>query len=155
MENKIDMAFLPHELPFDDRYNTKPLTELDNVCCVNKTHRLAKKTSVKVEDLKDEPLALFKNSFFQTERILERYKQSGITPKILLDTAQVSTVQNIVSEGLAVGFLFAFLLTSTPNLVGIPLDPPMRTKVSLVWKRGEYLSSNLSCFIQFVSAFPL
>lgn len=154
-DNKINMAFLPHESPFNDRYNSKPLTELNNVCCVNKKHRLSKKASVRIEDLKDEPLALFKNSFFQTERILERYKQSGIAPNILLDTVQVSTVQNIVSEGLAVGFIFEFLLKSNPDLVGIPLDPPMHTKVSLVWKRGEYLSENMNRFIKFVSEYEI
>ncbi len=152
-ENKISMAFLPHETPFDDRYKSVLLTELNNVCCVNKNHRLSEKSCVSIEDLKDEPLALFKNSFFQTVRILERYKQSGITPNILLDTAQVSTVQNVVSQGLAVGFIFEFLLKSTPDLVGIPLNPPMNTKVSLVWKRGEYLSGNINQFIKFVSEF--
>ncbi len=152
-ENKIDMAFLPHQSPFDDRYKSKFLAELNNICCVAKNHPLAKKSSVSIEDLKNQPLALFKNSFFQTERILERYKQSGIVPNILLDTTQVSTVQNAVFEGLAVGFVFEFLLKSTPDLVGIPLDPPMRTQVSLVWKQGEYLSGNINRFIKYISEY--
>ena len=149
-DNKINMAFLPHERPFNDRLKFKPLVELDNVCCVSKHHRLSQKESVNIEDLKDEPLVLFKNSFFQTERILERFKQSGCSPNILLDTAQVSTIQNIAYSGLAIGFIFKFLLKTTRDLVGIPLDPPMRTKISLVWKQGEYLSSNMNHLIKFV-----
>ena len=152
-ENKISMAFLPHEIPFDDRYKSVMLTELNNVCCVNKNHRLSKKASVSIEDLKDEKLALFKNSFFQTARILERYKQSGSAPNILLDSAQVSTVQSVVANGLAVGFIFEFLLKSTPDLVGIPLNPPMHTKVSLVYKRGDYLSGNMNELLKFVAEF--
>lgn len=150
-ENKINMAFLPHQADFDDNYKSVLLTELNNVCCVNKNHPLSKKASVNIEDLKNEPLALFKNSFFQTKRILERFAQSGYTPNVLLDTAQVSTMQNIVSEGLAVGFIFEFLLDNCANLVGIPLDPPMRTKVSLVWRRSEHLSGNMNHFIKFIS----
>lgn len=150
-ENRISMAFLPHEVPFDDRYKSVLLTELNNVCCVKNGHRLSQRKSVSIEDLKNEPLALFKNSFFQTERILERYKESGFTPNILLDTAQVSTVQSVVSKGLAVGFVFEFLLESMPDLAGIPLDPPMHTKVSLVWKQSENLSGNMNRFIKFVS----
>lgn len=149
-ENKINMAFLPHESPFDNRYSSKLLTELCNVCCVGKNHPLAKKQSVTVEDLKNESLVLFKNSFFQTERILERYKQCGVTPYVLLDTVQVSTVQNVVSRGFAVGFIFEFLLKSTPDLVGIPLNPPMSTKVSLVWKSDGHLSANMNTFIKSV-----
>ena len=150
-ENKINMAFLPHELPFDEGYKSVLLTELNNVCCVNKSHRLSQKNSVSINDLKSEPLALFKNSFFQTERIVKRYNQMGITPNILLDTAQVSTVLNVVSNGFAVGFVFEFLLKSAPELIGIPLDPKMSTKVSLVWKPGNLLSKNMNLFVKFVS----
>jgi len=154
-ENKINMAFLPHEVPFDDRYKSVHLTELNNVCCVNKKHRLSKNVSVSIEDLKNEPLALFKNSFFQTERIVERFNQSSITPNILLYTAQVSTVQSVVKNELAVGFVFEFLLQSMPDLVGIPLNPPMSTKVSLVWKQSEHLTGNMNRFIQFVSKYEI
>ena len=149
-ENKVNMAFLPHNGPFDNRFHTKLLTELDNVCCVCKGHRLSQKESITIEDIKNEPLVLFKNSFFQTERLLDRFKQCNYTPNVLLDTTQVSTVQNMVSSGLAVGFMFAFLLKTTSDIVGVKLDPPMRTQVSLVWKQGEYLSGNMNRLIAFV-----
>lgn len=149
-DNRINMAFLPHDRPFDAGYHAKLLVELENVCCVNKQHRLSQKESVNIQDLTDEPLVLFKNSFFQTERIRKRFQQNSCEPNILLDTAQVSTMQNIVTNKLAIGFAFAFLLETTPDLVGIPLDPPMRTQISLVWKQGEYLTGNMSRLIQFV-----
>ncbi len=154
-DNRINMAFLPHDLELDNKLNSQLLTELDNVCCMCKNHKLSQKNSICIEDLKDENLVLFKNSFFQTERILERFRQSDIVPKVLLNTAQVSTMQNIVAKGLAVGFAFEFLLNSTPNLLGVPLDPPMHTKVSLVWKRGEYLSDNMLHLIKFVKKYSL
>ncbi len=149
-ENKINMAFLPHNRAFDGRFNSQRLIELNNVCCVSKGHRLSQKESVTIEDIKNEPLVLFKNSFFHTERLLERFKQSGYTPNVLLDTTQVSTVQNMVHSGLATGFIFEFLLKTTPDIVGIKLEPPMQTQVSLVWKQGEYLSGNMNRLISFV-----
>lgn len=152
-DNKINMAFLPHDGPLDAMLKSQPLIEFDNVCCVSKHHRLSQKESVSIEDLKDELLVLFKNGFFQTERILERFKQSGYNPNILLNTAQVSTMQNMAASGLAIGFIFEFLLKSTPDLVSIPLDPPMRTQISLVWKQGEYLSNNMNHLIKFVKSY--
>lgn len=148
-DNKINMAFLPHDGPIDTKLKSQPLIEFDNVCCVSKNHQLSQKESITIEDLNNEPLVLFKNSFFQTERILERFKQSHYTPNIILNTAQVTTMQNMASCGLAVGFVFSFLLKSTTDLVGIPLNPPMRTQISLVWKQGEHLSSNMNQLIQF------
>lgn len=152
-EHKINMAFLPHSGPIDARVKSQPLIEFDNVCCVSKYHRLSQKESLTIEDIKDEHLVLFKNSFFQTERILERFNQSGYNPNILLNTAQVTTMQNMAASGLAVGFIFKFLLESTSDLVGIPLDPPMRTQISLVWEHGEHLSSNMNHLIQFVKKY--
>ena len=149
-ENKINMAFLPHELPIDDKYKSTLLTELENVCCVSKNHPLADRPSINIDDIAKEPLILFKNSFFQTERLIERFNHLGYTPNILLDTAQVSTILNIASSGLAIGFVFKFLLDKTPDLVGVPLYPPMLTKVSLVWKHGEYLTNNMQHLIEFV-----
>jgi len=150
--NKINMAFLPHDAPFDATLRTQPLAEFENVCCMSKNHRLAQKTAISIADLQEEPLVLFKNSFFQTERILARFKQCGCSPNILLNTMQVSTMKSIAASGLAVGFLFAFLLNATPELTGIPLEPPMRTQVSLVWKQSEYISGNMSRLIRFVKA---
>lgn len=149
-ENKINMAFLPHEGPVDGRFHARALVELDNVCCVPKKHPLAKKEALAVEDVKDEPFILFKNSFFQTKRLLERFRQHGLSPNVLLNTTQVSTVQNMVSSGLAISIIFEFLIESTPNVVGIQLDPPMHTQVSLVWKQGEYLSGHMHRLIEFV-----
>lgn len=154
-ENTINMAFLPHDKPVDSRYHSQPLFTFDNVCCVHRQHRFAKKSAINIQDLKDEPLVLFKDSFFQTQRILDQFTQNHMTPNILLDTVQVSTLQSVISSGLAVGFMFSFLLDSTPKLVGIPLDPPMRMQVSLVWNRSEYITGNMNRLIEFVKGYPM
>ena len=152
-DNRIDLAFFPHDKPWDDKFKSKHLTDFANVCCVSRNHRLAKKKSVTLDDIKDEPLILFKNSFFHTERILERYEQKGYSPNILFDTVQVSTVQSIAASGNAIGFMFEFLAKRAPNLVGIPLSPPMNTHVSLVWRRDILLTSHMRCLIDFVSRY--
>ena len=151
-DNQVDMAFLPHTRPFDSTLESQQLTELQNVCCVHKTHRFASRKSIKLTELVQEPLVLFKNSFFQTERILEEFSRLSCTPNILFDTAQLSTIQNMIASGTAIGFMFAFLLKTTPELVGIPLDPPMTTQVSLVWKRGSHLTSDMKNLISFLKS---
>ena len=151
-DNQVDMAFLPHTRPFDSTLESQQLTELQNVCCVHKTHRFASRKSIKLTELVQEPLVLFKNSFFQTERILEEFSRLSCTPNILFDTAQLSTIQNMIASGTAIGFMFAFLLKTTPELTGIPLDPPMTTQVSLVWKRGSHLTSDMKNLISFLKS---
>jgi len=149
-DGQIDMAFLPHVYPFDGDLRAEPLAELQNVCCVSKNHPLADRSFITLEQLRDVPLVLFKNSFFQTERIMSGFAKLSVTPNILLDSAQLSTVQNMIASGTAVGFMFAFLLRSTPDLIGIPLDPPMTTRVSLVWKKSGHVSQDMEDLIRFI-----
>lgn len=153
-EGQIDMAFLPHVYSFDSDLAAQELAELPNVCCVSKSHPLACRKSIALQDLKSEPLVLFKNSFFQTERIMNNFARLSITPNVLLDSAQLSTVQNMIASGTAVGFMFEFLLKSAPELVGIPLDPPMTTQVSLVWKKTGHISGDMRNLIEFTKDFP-
>lgn len=148
-DDQIDMAFIPHTGPIAD-LNSERLTQLQNVCCVNRKHPLAGRDKVKLDELADEPLVLFKNSFFQTERILDAFAGCGCTPRVLLTTAQLSTVQKMIQSNMAVGFLFAFLAESSEELVGIPLDPPMTTQVSLVWKHSCQMSDDMRSLIQLV-----
>lgn len=153
-DDQIDMAFLPHTHPFGGDLCAETLTELQNICCVSKAHRFSARKSIRLEELKDEPLILFKHSFFQTERILGEFAHLSCTPNVLLDTAQLSTMQNMIASKIAIGFMFEFLLKSTPELVGIPLDPPMMTRISLVWKKGGHLSADMKNLIQFIKSAP-
>lgn len=133
-DGQIDMAFLPHADALGVDLRSELLTELENVCCVSKAHPFAKRKSVGVQELTEEPLVLFKN------RILGEFSRLSCVPNVLLHTAQVSTVQNMVAANAGVGFMFAFLLKTTPDLVGIPLKPSMTTKVSLVWQGNAQVS---------------
>ena len=148
-DDQIDMAFLPHTGPVAD-FAAQPLTQMQNVCCVSRKHHLAGRGTVKLEELADEPLVLFKNSFFQTERILDAFACCGCAPRVLLTTAQLSTVQKMIESNVAVGFLFAFLTEASEDLVGIPLNPPMKTQVSLVWKHSCQISADMRALIELV-----
>lgn len=151
-DDQIDFAFLPHTRPFEDDLCARHLTTLQNVCCVSRAHPLASRGSLQFEDLSSEPLVLFKNSFFQTERILDEFARRAVTPNVLMNSSQLSTVQNMIANSTAIGFMFEFLLKSTPDLVGIPLDPPMTTQISLVWKNKKHLSADMTDLIQFIKS---
>lgn len=151
-DNQIDMAFLPHTFPFRDDVCALTITEFQNVCCVNKAHPLAQQASIRLGDLENEPLVLFKNSFFQTERILDEFARLGHKPNVLLDTTQLSTVENMIRNSTAVGFLFSFLIRDSSELSGIPLDPPITTQVSLVWKKNRHISEEMNDLISFFQA---
>ena len=141
-DGAIDMALLPHTHAFDDSLCALKVAELENVCCMQIDHPLSDHAKIALTELQDQPLVLFKNSFFQTERILTAFHNLGHQPNVILYTAQLSTLQQMIASGSAIGFLFSFLAKQFPGIIGIPLDPQMTTQVSLVWRKGPLLSAS-------------
>ena len=148
-EGKIDMALLPHTHPFESTLCALKVAELENVCCVPKGHPLSALKQISLSSLATVPLVLFKNSFFQTERILTAFRSLDLQPNVILYTAQLSTLQNMIAGGSAIGFLFSFLASQEPNIVGIPLAPRMMTQVSLVWRQTQILTDGMSSLISY------
>lgn len=148
-ENQLDLVFLPHDRPVDSSYRAIAVTALETVLVANPEHPLAAQESAKIEDLADEPLVLFKNSFFQTETILHRFQTQNISPRVLLYTDQLSTVRRLISSGVASGFLFRELVSDRDQMVPISLSPAIVSSVSLVWKSGEVFR-DMGRFIHYV-----
>ena len=152
-ENQIDMAFLPHAHPFGHEITAEPLMELQNVCCVSSSHPLAGCEKISLSSLIDEPLILFKNSFFQTERILEEFSRLSCKPNVLLYTMQLSTIEKMIASNTAIGFMFEFLLDTMPGIVGIPLEPAIKTQISLAWNTNTHLTAEMRELIRFIKDF--
>ena len=81
---------------------------------------------------------LFENSFFQTDEIKKWFAAEKISPNILLQTNQLSTMMSVISSGAAAGFAFRDLLGAYPHLVAVPMQEPMRIDVSLVRKKESH-----------------
>ena len=150
-DGQLDMALIPHDRPLPPALDTLPAAEFETVCCVRAEHPLAGLAQVSPAELKDTPLVLFQDSFFQTQLIKDRFVRSGLTPRILLQTQQLSTLQSMVDSTDAAGFLFRPLLEGQSRLCPIPLSDPIRVQVSLVWKRSRALLPAMERLRQFVA----
>ena len=109
----------------------------------------ARFSSLSPKDLADTPLVLFKDSFFQTEEIKKRFASALVKPNIMFQTNQLSTLQNMIRNNLAAGFMFRDLITSDPELVAIPLSSPINISVSLAWKHGACFFSAMDTFLDY------
>lgn len=134
------MAFLPHEdaAPPDiaqSSFCLLPVMQLETVCCTSMRASLGTLAAVDVLQLRDTPLVLFGSSFFHTQNLLDRFAAQQLSPKILLQTDQLSTIHRLVADDLAVGFLFRQIADTLPDIRSVPLHPAMPVNVSLFWRR--------------------
>ena len=129
----------------------KNLSKLEIVCCMSENNKLSRKKCLTQHELKDIPLVLFNDSFFQTEQIKSWFKAKNITPQIMMQTGQLSTIQTLVSNNIAVGFMFKEIIKSNTDIIYLPTSEPMYADISLVWKKDAYMLACMKEFINFMS----
>ena len=149
-DDYLDVAILPHKLPFEQNFSFNNITRLEVVCCVSKSNKLSHLNTVAPSDLKNEPVVLFEDNFFHTEEIKKWYLKENITPNILLQTSQFSTLLNMVTKNISAGFMFKSLAEATPELVSLSLESPIYTNISLVWKKGAFSFGALTKFKEYI-----
>ena len=149
-ENYLDMIFLLHNNSLDEKFASTKVARLEIVCCASKDNIIAEYKSVAPQLLKNVPLVLFENSFFQTEEIKKWFAREKVIPNIVLQTKQLSTMLTMISNNVAAGFTFRELTETNKNFVAIPTQNPMYADASLVWKKDSYYFSCMEKFRKYV-----
>ena len=151
-DNLLDLAFLPYAEELAGEYHVQPVISLETVCCVSDRHPLAIRKCVAPKDLQEEPLVVFSREFFQNELILRMFSKAGIEPHIMHTSSQVSTVERLVADNIAVGFLFGEFAKQLPGIRCVPFEQPLFTTISLVWKKELHLHGDMVELIEFFKA---
>ncbi len=150
-ENYLDMVFLLDNNSLDAKFASTKVAELEIVCCSSKDNAIANYKSVTPQLLKDTPLVLFENSFFQTEKIKKWFADQKINPNIILQTKQLSTMLTMISSNTAAGFTFRELTKTNETFVAIPTKLPMYANVNLVWKKESYYLGSMEKFKKYIN----
>lgn len=148
-DSALDFAILPiNQLP-EDSYNILRLTETQTVFCVSKNHSLAEHKTVSIEQIKDEPLIMFNDGFYQNQVIKERFEREGYRPNILHYSSQFYTIKEFISDNIMAGFMFRDIAETVPEIRGISLENPLYIQIGLVWKRNQHMFHDATRFLDF------
>lgn len=154
-EDQLDMAFISHNMPIGNSLSSHLAARLEIVCGTTVGNPLSKKKNISPADLRSVPLVMFEDGFFQTEEIRKWLSKDGITPNILMQTSQLSTMMSIISGDTAVGFMFKKLIEKNHDIVSVPLSPSIFVNISLVWKKDKYLFNSMQRFKSFLTTHNL
>jgi len=149
----LDLSFIPHTEATLPDYTVIPVRRYETVCCVPAGHPLTEKDSVDPSDLKDTPLVMFPRSFLQTGRILDAFTSARTEPHILCTSSQLSTLEELILSGTAVGFLFREIAEKNTRIVPISLSPPLYTDISLIYPKEAYMSHGMKLFTEYIRKF--
>jgi DNA-binding transcriptional LysR family regulator len=91
--------------------------------------------------LKDENLILFRKGSKHNEYIEQRFAHMGISPRVLLYSSQIHTIQEFITKGMACAFVFDGITDIFNDTVKIPIPDLPSQNVSLVWKKPKHLNN--------------
>lgn len=114
-------------------------------------HTLAHRQHVAVEELQDEPFISFKSGSGLKHAILQRSIAAGFTPRMLLESGELSTIRLLVAEGLGISILPRSVAEASGKAVAIvSLDPPSTRTLLLAWHTNVYHSPASTAFLSFM-----
>ena len=145
----LDMAFLPHGREVFPGYEMLKVADYEVVCCVSDKHPLAARKVITPKELEEESLVVFSQGFYHNELIFDKFKEAGVVPRVMHNSSQLSTVERLIADGVAVGFLFRELTEHSEGMTGIPFEPALRTGISLVWKKERVWNREKMVFAEF------
>lgn len=149
LDGTLDLAFLRDGDPTDGVEMSTVLKE-PFVAVLPETHVLARKRSLRVGDLRQEPFILFARRMgpLAFDRTMSCCEQNGFRPRIVQDAPQWPTLVRLVAAGLGVSLAPACVAhIALPGAVYRDVHAACRTTIDLGMKSGsdKILSRN---FIQ-------
>ena len=153
-ENQVDIGIVT--LPVSQN-NLKviPFFEDDLWVVMPPSHRFAKRSAIKLEDLASEPLIFPKGG--HTRELLEKlFRKHRDRLQISMELASVETIKKFVGVGLGISLLsrsYAEMETRSGVLKLIPLQgEDLRRKLGLVYRTDRHLSRAAQAFAELLAA---
>ena len=126
-----------------------PMARSQIVCCVPEGSELAQRKAITLQDIEAQTIIMLKEGSFLRQTMLQKMKEAGITPNIVLESNQVVTIMGLVANGVGNAFLLDMITHDVPGIRAIPLATPVYVDVGLAWKRDRYISRAAQSFIEF------
>jgi DNA-binding transcriptional LysR family regulator len=120
---------------------------------VSATHALAQRTSVRLEELAEEPFVMHRPGSAVRDAILRACADAGFRPRIALETGEMSAARAFVAAGLGITILPRSSLRSPgPEVHLVPLRPELTRTSILVWPADRQPSTAARTFVEFTRA---
>ena len=145
---EVDLAFV-HDA--DDRFtlSLRKLSDWPICLCVPKGHALTCQKSITLAEAVGYPLVLLGRNFILTREILEKCRRQKLTPQVLHYSPHLSTIWNIVRQGIAFSILTGNGIPPESGLAAIHIKG-MAQRGYIVTKKGRQIYVGERLLIDFV-----
>lgn len=147
--DEVDLA-LTSPLPEDPSFETARVAEQELVLTVPTGHPLAQKERIRLSELELEPFVGFKAGYGLRKITEDLCREAGFTPTLAFEGEEVDTLRGLVAAGLGVAILPKAERRRPTDVAEIPLSPPAKRDIGLVWTTDRPLPPAPTAFRRFV-----
>ena len=148
-DETLDLALVNMNFYGLDKLNSFKILSDRIVFWVSGDHPLAEEKEVTMDMLQEESVILYNTDSVQNSTLNTLFDQLEKKPNVILRASQLYTIRNFVQQNLGGAFLYASLLRNMPELIGLPIVPPIEQEIGLIWKKGKYVNSSVEKFLSF------
>lgn len=149
-DGSCDVAIIVDEEQIPVNMEKRLIYRSDFVFCVHPDHPLAKKESINLIDLKNDPIILSQENSYMSKKLKAEFYNANAVPNILMYGVQLSLIRDLVSSGRAGTFLIKELADTWPEAAQVPLAEPVPITFSLVWRKDKFLSRTTKTLIDHI-----
>ena len=139
---EIDLAIV--SLPIhDDRFVIESLLEEELLLAVPRDHRLARKRSIHLSDLEGERFILMKEGHCLSDQTLRFCERQDMSPSIAFRSAQLETIQALVTAGVGVSLIPEMACRSNRSSQPVYrslVKPRPKRSISVIWHKEQHHS---------------
>lgn len=147
---EVDLALVSPLPPASERIEATELASEELFLVVPHDHRLAKRKSVRLEELRDDTFVCLRQGYTLRTLTDEFCRQAGFAPKIAFEGEEIATLRGLVAVGLGVAIIPASNESGPPELR--ITEPLCRRTIGLLWEPGRYQSELTQRFRAHVTA---
>jgi len=144
-------------LPVDaERFNFVPIAKDHLVLAVPVDSKWAKRRTIRLAELKNEPLILFPEDFALNDSILAACGSQGFAPKVGGRSGQLQFIIGLIEAGLGNALLPTTVLRGMKRVASVKVvEPVINWNIGLAWPRSVYLSHAARALLAVAKSHPL
>ena len=144
---ELDLSLVNLDFHGMEQFAQAVLMEDETVYCVAKSHPLAQKKQVSLEDLLEENHIFYNRDSVHNQTLMSRFQSIGEVPRVLLYSSQLSLTKEFLRTGDCGAFLYGSIDIGEAFLK-LPFVPTLTTKFGLIWNRDNK-KENVKEFVGF------
>ena len=118
-----------------------------------KAHHLARRRSLQLKELREEPFLLLRDDHCFRETAIEICKRARILPQVVFESGQFSSIVGMVGAGLGISIVPEMALEQRPDCSFVLISDERASRtIGVVTLKGHFLSRVQKAFIQHLRA---